>query len=379
MAILKAVVIGTGVRARAHYPIINKLTDKYKLMAVCDIDEERASSTAKELGVNAHTDIEQMLDKEKPDVCLIAIQADGHHVAAQVLAERKIHMLTETPIAITVPCADIMIDSAKKNGVFLEVSENVRRWPHERLKRMIVENGLLGDIKEFYLSYTSGSYHGASGIRAILGSEAVSVVGEFPQGDDIRERGHIDWSGGIKGIYEYKKSRGNYWEIKGSKGELLGGELHIYEGDKRLKIITETVGDEGKKTVKRSFVETEPPIVWESHLQEYPLPGVDDVAVADAWCSLYNAIVHGKELDYGGENAKKDVELLMAVRGSATEGRGIHLPMSEPNQHEKDLHSEFKKVYGVDIMEMTLEHLKKRYLLPDRLRELMYYGRTISV
>ncbi|HGJ67362.1 TPA: Gfo/Idh/MocA family oxidoreductase [bacterium] len=377
MVILKAVVIGTGGRARAHYPIIKRLNDKYKLTAVCDIDKEKAKSTASELGVNAYTDIEQMISKEKPDVCLIAIQADGHHVVAQVLADKKIHILTETPIAITVPCADLMIDLAKKNGVLLEVSENVRRWPHERLKRMIAENNLLGDLSEFYLSYTSGSYHGISGIRAILGSEAKSVVGEFPDSDDIRERGYIEWSDGIKGVYEYKKTRGNYWEIKGNKGELLGNELHIYDGDKRFSIITEIMGEENK-TIRHSSIKTDPEIVWENHLQSYSLPNADDVAVADAWCSLYNAIVHGKELDYGGENAKKDVELIMAVRGSATEGRRIDLPMTEPNQHEKDLHSEFKKVYGVDIMDITIEHLKKKYSLPDQLRELMYYGKVLG-
>jgi predicted dehydrogenase len=271
-----------------------------------------------------------------------------------------------------------MIKSAQKNGVLLEVSENVRRWPHERLKRKIVEQGFLGDISEFYLSYTSGSYHGISGVRAILGSEAVSVVGEFPNEDSVRERGLIEWSNGIKGKYEYSTSKGNYWEVIGNKGALRGGELHLYDGDKKLKIITETIGEEASKTINRSYAETDPPVVWESPFQAYPLPGADDVAVANAWCSLYDGIVHGKQLDYGAENGKKDVELLMAIRGSATEGgRKINLPMTEPTEHEKLLHSEFKNVYGVDIMDLTLDHLKVKYTLPDRLREFMYYGRII--
>jgi len=379
MIILKTVVVGTGGRSRAHLPIIRILSDKFKLVAVCDIDDEKAKAVASELGVNAYTDIELMLDKEKPDVCLIATQAEGHHVVAQALADKKINILTETPIALTVPCADLMIKSAQKNGVLLEVSENVRRWPHERLKRMIVEQGLIGDISEFYLTYTSGSYHGISGIRAILASEAVSVIGEFPNEDDVRERGLIEWSNGIKGKYEYNTSKGNYWEIIGSKGALRGGILHIYDGDKKINIVTETVGEGGSKTVKRSYVDTDPPVAWESPFQAYSLPGADDVAVANVWCSLYDGIVNDKQLDYGGENGKKDVELLMAIRGSATEdGKKINLPMTEPTEHEKILHSEFKKVYGVDIMDMTLEHLKVKYTLPDRLREFMYYGRIMK-
>ena len=379
MAILKTVVVGTGGRSRAHLPIIRILSDKYKLTAVCDIDEDRSKAVASEMGVNAYTDIELMLDKEKPDVCLIATQAESHHVVAQALANRKVNILTETPIALTVPCADIMIKSAQKNGVLLEVSENVRRWPHERLKRMIVEQGLIGDVSEFYLSYTSGSYHGISGIRAILASEAVSVIGEFPDEDDVRERGLIEWSNGIKGKYEYNTSRSNYWEIIGSKGALKGSELHIYDGNKKINIVTETTGEGTNKTVKKSYVDTNPSVVWESPFQAYALPGADDVSVGNVWCSLYDGIVHGKQLDYGAENGKKDVELLMAIRGSATEGgKRISLPMTEPTEHEKLLHSEFKTVYGVDIMDMTLEHLKVKYTLPDRLREFMYYGRIIA-
>lgn len=379
MAILKTVAVGTGGRAWAHLPIIKILSDKFKLVAICDIDEERSKTVATQLGVNPYTDIEKMLNTEKPDVCLIATQAESHHVIAQVVAEKKIHILTETPIALTVPCANKMIESAKKNGVLMEVSENVRRWPHERLKRKIADKGIIGEIKEFYLSYTSGSYHGISGIRNILASEAVSIVGEFPDDEQVRERGFIEWSKGIKGTYEYNTSKGNYWEVIGTKGALKGGELHINEGDKKLTIITETVDLGESKTISRSYVETDPQIVWENPMSNYALGGADEVAVANVWVSLYDGVVNGKPLDYGAENGKKDVELLMAIRGSATEnGKKLSLPLTEATEHEKILHSEFKAVYGIDIMDLTLDHLRKKYNLPDRLREFMYYGKILT-
>ncbi len=374
MKILNTAVVGTGGRASVHLPIINILNDKYRLISVCDIDEDKAKAVAQKYNVRGYTDLSEMLDKEKPDVCLIATQAESHHAIARVLAERKIHILTETPIAITVPCANLMIDSAKQNGVLLEVSENVRRWPHERLKRKIVESGIIGDIKEFYLSYTSGSFHGVSGIRAILGTEAVSVVGEFPDDDIVLERGIIQWSQEINGIYEYNKSKGNYWEIIGTKGSIKGNSLYI--GDQKYEVIIETTGEEQKRTIRRSYVKTDPEISWESPFQEYPLPEEDYISVANAWCSLYDSIVYGKPLDYGSENAKKDIELIMAVRGSAAEnGKRLYIPLTGMNKYEKILHSEFKKNYGIDILDLTLDHLKKKYTLPGSLRELMYYGR----
>lgn len=378
MTILNAAVVGPGGRARAHLPIIRLLADKYRLVAVCDIDEEKAKAVATEMEVNPYTDLEEMLDKEELGVCLVATQAESHHVIARTLAERKVNIITETPVALNVPCAEAMIKAAEENGVLLEVSENARRWPHERLKRKIVESGLIGDVKEFYLSYTSGSYHGISAVRAILATEAQSVVGEFPDEGEVLERGEIAWSNGIRGTYEFNRGRGNYWEIIGTKGVLRGNELHLYEGEQKLNIVTEVVGEDAARTVKRAYVQTDPEVSWESHLQDYPLPGADNVAVADAWCSLYDSVVYGKELDYGGENGRKDVELLMAIRESASkDGERVDFPLLAITGHEKLIHSEFEEVYGIDMLELSLQHLKQKYILPGRLRELMYYGRIM--
>jgi hypothetical protein len=42
---------------------------------------------------------------------------------------------------------------------------------------------------------------------------------------------------------------------------------------------------------------------------------------------FFFAVVDGKPLDYGGENGERDVELLMAIRGSAMRGgEPIDLP-----------------------------------------------------
>ncbi|MEM2303439.1 MAG: Gfo/Idh/MocA family oxidoreductase, partial [Candidatus Bathyarchaeia archaeon] len=131
-------IVGAGSRARSHISVLLKLRDKYRLVAVCDVDVLRAKSVADNVGVKAYDDLEKMLSEEKLDACLIAVQAEGHHVVANTLAQKGIHILTETPIAITVACADYMIKAARENGVLLEVSENVPRWPQERLKQKIV-------------------------------------------------------------------------------------------------------------------------------------------------------------------------------------------------------------------------------------------------
>jgi predicted dehydrogenase len=373
MAILNAAVVGLGGRSSAHLSVLPILSDRYRLVSVCDIDAERARSVAYENAANAYTDLHEMLDSETLDVGLIAAQPEIHHGIARLLSERKVHILTETPIALTLPCADMMIRAAEENGVFLEVSENARRWPRERLKQKIVKEGLIGEVREFYLSYTSGSYHGISAIRAILGSEPRVVSGTYPDSPDVRERGIIRWSPTLQGTYEHNVLRKNYWEILGSDGAIRGMELHLNSGDKRLEIVTGTRGDGPDKTWHRSSVGTKPEVFWESRLKHYMLPNEDSIAVAEAWCSLHDAVVRGKALEYGARNARKDIEVLMGIRESAgKDGMSVALPLAGMTDHEKGIHSAFEEIYGVDLLDLTPRHPAQRESLPPRLLGLLY-------
>lgn len=377
--LLNVGIIGTGSRARSHLPVILKLGDRYKLVAVCDIDEACVKNVAEGTRAKPYTDIEEMLSKEKLDVCLVSIQAEGHHVVAKVLAERKIHILTETPLAITVACAEQMIGAAKDNGVLLEVSENVPRWPHERLKQKIVADGFLGEVKEFYLSYTSGSYHGMAAIRKILKSEGESVVGEFPSETSVLERAEISFINGVRGIYEFNRNRGNYWEIVGTKGAIMGGHLHILEGDRMVtrEIEYEEAEISGKKRVIGAKAETQPKMMVRGSPEWFLADSYDELALADAWMSLYNAAVDGRPLTYGAENARRDLELLMAIRDSESRGGvRVDMPLRGITDHERLVHKEFAITYGSDPLESNLRQLKAKYSLPGSLREIMYYGRV---
>jgi len=373
MSSLKVGIVGCGARAMSHVNVLLKLSDKFEIVAVCDVDETRALYASMKAKARPYTDILEMLSREKVDACLVAVQAEGHHVVAKALAENEVNILTETPIAITLPCADQMIEAAKDHGVLLEVSENVPRWLHEKVKQRIVSAGLLGEAKEFYLSYTSGSYHGVAAIRSILKTEAESVVGEFPPKGSVLERADVQLLNGVKGVYEFNRAKGNYWEVIGTKGALRGNVLHLFDSDWKLEI---RIVQEGSK-ICGAKIGTAPEIYVENHLKEYPLESIDEIAIADAWLSLYNAIEHSEPLNYGAENARKDMELIIAVRESALQGGlKIQLPLRETTNYEKIMHEEFTKVYGVDPLLLKPEHLKVKYSLPGKLRSLMYCGRT---
>ncbi len=366
---LRIAVVGTGGRAGAHLSTIPKLEPIYQLVGVCDIDSERATETAQRMSVSGYTDIETLIEAESPDVILITVPPDGHHVITEVAAAHGVHVITETPVSTTLPCADRMINAAAQYGTKLEVAENVWRWPHERLKRKIVNAGLIGEITHVHLWYASGSYHGMNAIRTLVQSEAVRAVGHAKEiGATSWEVGIVEFDNGVSLVYELPtRRRGNYWEIDGTEGSIVGNELLLYrEGrTETYPIQTITTEVEGIAVVDHARVDTDPPIIWENPLKIFGLENADDVARGAELHSIYRAITEDVEPEYGAVNGRSDQEILIAIRESARNGgKPIDLPLIEITRYEESMHREYHEKYGVHPFD-TIEQ-QKSILFPQR-------------
>jgi predicted dehydrogenase len=374
MKILRIAVIGTGGRAQSHLSTISKMTDKFTLCAIADLDPERAQQASDKYGGKGYTDAIEMLDAERPDVVFIVVPPDGHHILTEQAAMRGCHVICETPIASTLPCADYMIEAARKYNVKLEVSENVWRFPTERLKKQIIDAGLIGDVTQVHLWYTSGSYHGMNAMRTHVGSPPVRVRGftrEFPRapgGEMINwELGVIDFANGAMGVYQLpsRRERGNYWEIDGTKGHIIGTDLFLYDADgARARYPFETEKEEvnGVEVLARMKVNTDPPVVWENPFRRYRTAGIDDVARADQLTSIYRAATENVEPDYGAAKARQDQEILIALRESALKGGvPIDLPLMDVTEHERSIHEAYRQKYGHDPLEHAADAARKFY------------------
>jgi predicted dehydrogenase len=353
---LKIAVVGTGGRASAHLNTIPKLDPIYQLVGVCDIDENRATEVAQRMAVSGYTDVETLIEAESPDVILITVPPDGHHVIAEIAASQGVHVITETPIATTLPCADRIIDAAARYGVKLEVAENVWRWPHERLKRKIVDAGLIGEITHAHLWYASGSYHGMNAIRTLVQSEAARVVGHAKEiGGGAWEVGFVEFENGVSLVYELPtRRRGAYWEIDGTEGAIVGNELQLYEGvdTKTYPIQTITTGANGVTVVDHACVDTDPPLIWENPLKAFGLQNADDVARGAELYSIYRAVVEDIKPEYGAINGRKDQEILIALRESARRGgEPVNLPLTQVTAYEEHHHRGYREKYGVGLFD----------------------------
>ncbi len=386
MEVLKIAVAGTGRRAQAHLSTIVKMTDLYRLVGVCDVDRKKAEEAAGRYGGKAYDHPVRMMEGERPDLLFVIVPPEGHHVLAEAAADRDIHVMSETPIGITLPCIDRMIEAARRNRVKLEVSENVWRFPAERLKRRIVDAGLLGPVTQVHCQYLSGAYHGMNAIRLYAGGEARRVVGvardvpvrpyvsygDIPVKANTWEAGLIEFDNGVTVVYEFPArragSRGNYWEVDGPEGHILGNDLFLYrkgeKGDERAQypILTDVEEAGGKKVITRLRVETDPPVVWENPYARYETTGADDVARADQLAMMHRAIVKDVEPGYGAAQGRKDQELVIAVRASALMGgMPVDLPLKGVTAHEERLHAEFRERFGCDPLSPTGQAIEMFY------------------
>lgn len=366
--ILRIAVAGAGPRANDYMAVIAKLSDMYEFCAVCDKDEQRAQLAAEKHGAESvYTDAEEMLRSEKPDVFFGLTPTDSLSLMTVMAAEHKANVIREIPIAITRQVAEAMTQRCRDNGVKLEIAENVWLWPHERLKRKIMEAGLLGDILHVRLCYTSGGYHGFNAVRMLLGKEAKRVSGyvgkvEVPlytsyggESTTVRiwESATIEFEDGITCLYEHPLPgpRSSLWEIEGTKGYLSGDALVLYGqgGSAQYRIQDVYREVDGEQVLDHVRVDTDPPITWSNPFKRYMISGTDAVAKADILRSMHRAVTEDAEPEYGAANALRDLELCVAVYESGLNGgEWMDLPLQGSTEVESKIQEEYKRRYEHD-------------------------------
>ncbi len=113
------------------------------ILAVCDVDAEKAKSTAKALGCDGYTDYRSM---EKLDLDCVVVSTPNylhHEVCLSFLRAGK-NVMCEKPLAITPHQAWQMVDEAREAGVFLKTASNHRYMPNILKAHEIVSAGGIG-------------------------------------------------------------------------------------------------------------------------------------------------------------------------------------------------------------------------------------------
>lgn len=124
-----------------------KQISEVNIVAVCDLDEEKALARAAEFDIPAvYTEYGRMLDEQSLDFVDIATRPDSHLEMVAFGAQRGLHILCQKPVAETLAELREMIALCDAAGVLLMVNENGRHQAWYRKMKSLIDDGRLGTL-----------------------------------------------------------------------------------------------------------------------------------------------------------------------------------------------------------------------------------------
>ncbi len=145
MTKLGVAVIGTGQWGKNHARVYKELPST-ELVAVCDLNPERAKAMAQQYGAKAYSDSTEMLkDKSIQAVNVCTWSTILYQEAIKALNAGR-HVLVEKPMATTPQQARILAKTAEENGLHLTVGFLMRFIPGLQLIRKNVEDKKIGEL-----------------------------------------------------------------------------------------------------------------------------------------------------------------------------------------------------------------------------------------
>lgn len=152
---LSLALVGCGGMGTRHLHGLRELEQaglsKWDLVAVCDVESERAEAVANLAQEffgrrpSVFTDLSRLVKETKPDaVDVVTVVRTHHEVVAEAL-DGGLHVMVEKPLAITMKASTQIELAVKRSGLTVSVAENYRRDPMNRLIKAVIESGKLGE------------------------------------------------------------------------------------------------------------------------------------------------------------------------------------------------------------------------------------------
>jgi UDP-N-acetylglucosamine 3-dehydrogenase len=142
---LGTAVVGTGFWGKNHARVYSEL-ESTELVAICDVNGERAKAVAAQFGVKAYTSSSRMLKNEKIEALSVCTWSTKLAEEALKALRAGKHVLVEKPMATYTKQAEKLLEVAEENGLHLTVGFLMRFIPGLQHIREAVENKRIGEL-----------------------------------------------------------------------------------------------------------------------------------------------------------------------------------------------------------------------------------------
>ncbi|GGU28489.1 Gfo/Idh/MocA family protein [Lentzea flava] len=158
----RAAIVGTGAIATSHAEALRAAGDRVELVAVVDVDEQRATAFAQEWNVpRVHPGLATLLDVEELDVVHVCTPPRSHTPLALECLAANVNVLVEKPPAVSLSEIDTLIAAERGSTGRVATVFQHRFGPAAHRLRRLIADGVLGRslvAKSDTLWYRDGAY-----------------------------------------------------------------------------------------------------------------------------------------------------------------------------------------------------------------------------
>jgi UDP-N-acetyl-2-amino-2-deoxyglucuronate dehydrogenase len=330
-------IVGAGVIAKTHAEAIGSLPDA-RVVAVTDIDFERARAIAGVSSAAVEPDLAALLARPDVDVVAVCVPSGLHAEVATAAAAAGKHLVVEKPIDVTVAAADRLIAAARAAGVALTVISQHRFDPGLIELRRLLDAGALGRLVLGEAStkwYRSQAYYDSADWRGTWALDGGSLMNQGVHYVDL-----LRWClGPVTEVTALFGTSSHQVEVEdvalamlrfasGAVGTLVSSTA-VYPGFAQRLEISGTGGsvvvEDGAIVYQGLRDGPGSPGAMVATGASSPAGGLDASRHAAQIADLLTAIDTGREPTVTADSARDALEIVCAVYQSAREGRPVVL------------------------------------------------------
>ena len=142
--------IGAGGIANAHMNALQAVDD-VKIVAISDINKDRAEFYASRYLAKPYTDSKAMIESEKLDALYVCVPPFAHEDSEILAAQKGIHLFVEKPVALTIEKARAVRAAIKENEIISAVGYHWRYQSNTQRAKEILAGKTVGMVLGYWM------------------------------------------------------------------------------------------------------------------------------------------------------------------------------------------------------------------------------------
>ncbi len=329
---LRLGVIGCGLATKnLHWPALRNLTDRFRIVAVCNHTPDKAREFAQMAGLNKfETNYRRLLDSPEIDAILVSLPIDQNAaVTRDCLAAGK-HVLCEKPLAHNLEEAKALRDFAARSSPVLLVGENYYYRDDFNDALALIRSGGIGQIFLIVYEATAEIDHTRS-YGATAWRQKPAYRGGFVSDAGVHHAAVLRTFGGeirtvqavAKNVHPLIRAEDNIVASLEFESGAIGQYLATYTAKApshtaRLRIY----GTAGSLDITFGEFEYFNPQI-SSVAEKRLFPNFDN-GFSNEWRAFYGAVREGKPFPSTAANCYADQVLITAMLDSASRRETVH-------------------------------------------------------